>query len=247
MPRYIRPGSELSRTHRAPSAHALYKKMYLPGTLREKYKFLIHARSKRFFFETLAAIHPKGTAEYALAEKAYVTLKRVTKNRYRDSGEPESEHPIRCALTYMIVRKGRDADKISARLLHDITETFRDTWPTSRIERKFNAEVARLVAGVTKPPKSGGLETADQVDRAFFKEFASSADADVVELKGDDRFDNSLTLWGRSIERQRKNVSESITILIPMMNRYRLSQVRDLKAVVVHIAKKDKLFEFDSD
>jgi len=236
MPRHIRPGSDHARKHRTPSAQKLFELMFLPPPLRPKYAFLVHARSKKFFFDTVANRHARDSENYKRIESAFRYLKHATRYRWRDTGEPESEHPISCALIYMIADGGSDADEIIALLLHDMVETFRDLWPIERISRLFGSNVARLVAGMTKPPRSGSLKTDDEVDVVYFQQLAGAERA-VVRLKEIDRRHNTLTLRVRTFERAMSNLSESITRIVPLLNKHRLPQVRDFKQIIVFAAK----------
>jgi len=213
--------------------------MYLPDLLRKKFSFLLHARNKRFFFETVGKIHPEGSPGYVLIKKAYVLIRHAFRGRRRRSGERESEHPIRCALVLMIHLGERDADRIAAMLLHDLQETFRDVRWIERIALMFNPAVAGIVKWLTKPPLSGELRTDADVDRVYYP-LLEKAPAYVVCLKGVDRFDNLITYW-RSPATTKRKVSETTHTIYRLMQKKRLPLASEMREVIKYLLHSAEL------
>src|SRR5258708_12468218 len=92
------------------------------------------------------AVPKLSIAERQMIEKAYKFACQAHEGQTRKSGEPYMIHPV--AVAQILAELRKDAKVISAALLHDSVE---DTPVTlDDIEEKFDIEVARLVAGVTK-------------------------------------------------------------------------------------------------
>src|SRR5271156_6342045 len=81
-----------------------------------------------------------------LVRRAYEIAAERHRTQVRRSGEPYLMHLLEVA--HILADMRLDATTLTAALLHDVIE---DTeFPVSRIEERFGAEVAHLVAGVTK-------------------------------------------------------------------------------------------------
>ena len=68
--------------------------------------------------------------------------------QFRVSGEPYISHPV--AVAEIVVDLGLDTNSICAALLHDTVEDCSDKTNLREIEKRFGAEVALLVDGLTK-------------------------------------------------------------------------------------------------
>ena len=142
-------------------------------------------------------------------EEAYKFASEKHQGQVRLSGEPYLEHPLQTA--YILTELQLDASSIVAALLHDIPE---DTGTAiTDIEKKFGAEVARLVDGVTKlgkvplttPNSSVSPTQAENLRKMLV---AMAEDLRVVFIKLADRLHNMRTLEALPKERQLKNARD---------------------------------------
>jgi (p)ppGpp synthase/HD superfamily hydrolase len=234
MSNLTRSGILTARKHHVPNALSLYEKMFLPPQHRHSLKFLLHARSKRFFFKIVEIRHAPNSPGYELIEKAYRLLHHECRGRRRQSGEREAEHPTRMALVAMILDGVSDANKIAAVLLHDIIETFRDKWSVERLSREFNQIVGQWVGYLTKPIQRGRLIRDAALERAYRLQLRRGG-KDVIQLKSYDVFDNLITLWGRSHRRMEKKVVDIEANLLPLMREFEIVFVRYIESVLENI------------
>lgn len=159
----------------------------------------------------LRALYPKDSLvgqALALAEQAHHGV-------MRDSGEPYINHPIKVAET--VKEWGLDEESIAAALLHDTVE---DTGITLKdIEKKFGAEVALLVNGLTKLDDL--RYTPERKEAESLRKFVISFTKDlrVVIIKLADRLHNMQTIKALSAERQTKMAWETAEIYAPLAYR----------------------------
>ena len=85
-------------------------------------------------------------ADQDLLRKAYIFSAREHRNQKRRSGEPYLVHPLE--VGYILAEIGLDTSSIVAGLLHDVVEDTLTTLET--VDEYFGADVAHIVAGVTK-------------------------------------------------------------------------------------------------
>ena len=131
--------------------------------------------------------------------RAFDFASKMHEGQKRESGEPYIIHPI--AVANILIDLGLDYCAVSAALLHDCVE---DTPATPEdIKNLFGAEIAELVAGVTKLKKlsfkSKEEEQAENFRRMFF---AIAKDIRVLIIKIADRLHNMRTIASISRERQ---------------------------------------------
>ena len=117
---------------------------------------------------------------------------------------PYIVHPVQVAL--ILIRHGFEEHSAIAGLLHDAVE---DTEATlAEIERRFGAEVARLVDGVTEVKDEGGARRPWRVRKDEQLAHLAGADRDTAALKAADALHNAQTtlvelaasgaaVWGR--------------------------------------------------
>ncbi|MBD3868348.1 MAG: bifunctional (p)ppGpp synthetase/guanosine-3',5'-bis(diphosphate) 3'-pyrophosphohydrolase, partial [Acidobacteria bacterium] len=85
-------------------------------------------------------------ADFDLLRRAYVFSAREHRNQVRRSGEPYLVHPMEVA--WILAELKLDTSSVVAGLLHDVVEDTLTTLET--VEEYFGADVAHIVAGVTK-------------------------------------------------------------------------------------------------
>jgi guanosine-3',5'-bis(diphosphate) 3'-pyrophosphohydrolase len=156
-------------------------------------------------------------AAYAVAFDAHAAQKR-------DNGEPYITHPL--AVASILAGYRLDSASIVTALLHDVVEDTTVTLPT--VQKKFGAEVAGLVDGVTKLTR---LEL--QSDRTKQAEnfrklvLAMSKDIRVLIVKLADRLHNMRTIGAvAKPERRQRIARETMEIYAPLAERIGMESVK---------------------
>jgi GTP pyrophosphokinase len=165
--------------------------------------------------ERIHAYDPK--ADTALIDAAYALAMKAHGPQRRDNGDPYFTHPV--AVADILAGYRLDTRSIVTGLLHDVIE---DTPVTlAEIERRFGADVAGLVDGVTKLTR---LEL--QSDRTKQAEnfrklvLAMSRDIRVLLVKLADRLHNMRTLhFVTQDERRQRIARETMEIYAPLAER----------------------------
>jgi GTP pyrophosphokinase len=167
---------------------------------------------------------------------AYATA--AHEGQARQSGEPYIDHPI--ATARYLAEINLDSTTIAAALLHDVIE---DTSITKdELEKKFGADVARLVDGVTKLKRldllthddlsvnesSKVAATAEAARIASLRKMlvAMASDIRVVLIKLADRLHNMRTLKYLSAERQSRIAQETLDIYAPLAQRLGMADIK---------------------
>jgi GTP pyrophosphokinase len=167
--------------------------------------------------------------ELALVERAYEHASAAHDGQMRASGEPYVVHCVEVAR--MLAELGLDYHTVVAGLLHDVVE---DTeWTVSDVRKRFDAEVARLVDGVTKlayidtMSKMGSRDIEAEEAESLRKMFLAMVDdVRVVLIKLADRLHNMRTLGSLSQERRERIARETLEIFAPLANRLGIWQIK---------------------
>jgi GTP pyrophosphokinase len=172
--------------------------------------------------EKIQAYDPR--ANIALINAAYVMAMQAHGAQVRDNGDPYITHPL--AVADILAGYRLDTASIATALLHDVIE---DTPVTmAEIEKRFGAEIAGLVDGVTKLTR---LEL--QSDRTKQAEnfgklvLAMSRDIRVLLVKLADRLHNMRTLGGMAqAERRQRIARETMEIYAPLAERIGMEAIK---------------------
>jgi GTP pyrophosphokinase len=164
-----------------------------------------------------------------LVQRAYEQAVFAHDGQMRASGEPYVVHCVEVAR--MLADLGLDHHAVAAGLLHDIVE---DTdWTIDDIRKRFDAEVARLVDGVTKlayidtMSKMGSRDIEAQEAESLRKMFLAMVDdVRVVLIKLADRLHNMRTLTSLPPERRVRIARETLEIYAPLANRLGIWQMK---------------------
>ena len=172
--------------------------------------------------KSIRRYHPSD--DISLVEKAYHIAADAHKEQKRKSGEPYIIHPLCVAI--ILADLEMDKETIVAAILHDVVE---DTVMTlEELSRKFGAEVALLVDGVTKLTQLSW--SADKVEiqaenlRKMF--LAMAKDIRVILIKLADRLHNMRTLQYMRPEKQKEKAKETLEIYSPIANRLGISKIK---------------------
>jgi GTP pyrophosphokinase len=170
-----------------------------------------------------------GGSELELVRDAYRQAALAHDGQMRASGELYVVHSVEVAR--MLAELGLDCHTVAAGLLHDVVE---DTeWTVERLGEEFDAEVARLVDGVTKlayidtMSKMGSRDIEAQEAESLRKMFLAMVDdVRVVLIKLADRLHNMRTLSSLSAERRERIARETLDIFAPLANRLGIWQIK---------------------
>lgn len=166
----------------------------------------------------------KATYDLDKITKAYKMASSAHEGQVRSSGEPYISHPI--AVAYILLEFFMDTDTIVAALLHDVVE---DTdIPIDVLKKKFGADVALLVDGLTKiglvPLNTKEEQHAENIRKILI---AMSQDIRVIIIKLADRLHNMRTLDFRPADKQRNTSLETMSFYAPIAHRLGMSRVKE--------------------
>ena len=160
-------------------------------------------------------------------EEAVAFAAAVHEGQKRESGEPYIIHPI--AVAEYLMDMGMDYATIIAGVLHDTVEDGRNV-TLDEITRRFSAEVAHLVDGVTKLTRSGQKEYVtkkQEQNENLTKLFLAIADdVRVVIIKLADRLHNMHTLEYCTREKQIRKAKETLEVYTPLAHRFGIGVLR---------------------
>jgi len=147
----------------------------------------------------------------------------------RKNGDPVITHPLHAAET--IANLQLDASTIAGALLHDVQEDCGIS--NAEITKRFGAEVAQLVEGVTKlgqiadqaaePRRGEEYHQAENLRKMFL---AMAQDLRVVIIKLADRLHNMRTLWALKPPDQRRIAKETMEIYAPLAARLGIWEIK---------------------
>nr|WP_240756707.1 bifunctional (p)ppGpp synthetase/guanosine-3',5'-bis(diphosphate) 3'-pyrophosphohydrolase [Roseicella aquatilis] len=156
-------------------------------------------------------------ADLAMIEAAGRIAAEAHATQRRENGDPYITHPI--AVANILADYRLDSATIATALLHDVAEDT--STGLKEIERRFGAEVARLVDGVTKLTRLElQSERTKQAENLRKLVLAMSEDIRVLLVKLADRLHNMRTLhFVPKAEKRRKTARETIEIFAPLAER----------------------------
>jgi guanosine-3',5'-bis(diphosphate) 3'-pyrophosphohydrolase len=164
-----------------------------------------------------------GDAAAARVREAYWLGAEAHAGQTRKSGEPYITHPV--AVAGILADLGLDAEAVIAAILHD---TLEDTkLDRAEIERRFGADVAELVDGVTKLDKVQ-FRSRQEADAESFRKMvlAMSRDLRVILIKLADRLHNMRTLDAMAPESRRRIARETLEIYAPIAQRLGMNKIK---------------------
>lgn len=161
-------------------------------------------------------------ADLELIRRAFDFAAKAHEGRQRATGEPYIIHPLATAKT--LAEMGLDTTIIVAGLLHDVPE---DTPATlEEVKKNFGAEVASIIAGITKLGKIKYRGVARYLEnlRKMFLAFAK--DLRIVLVKFADRLHNLETLDALPEKKRHRIALESLEIYAPIAARLGMGEMR---------------------
>ncbi|MCH5204299.1 MAG: bifunctional (p)ppGpp synthetase/guanosine-3',5'-bis(diphosphate) 3'-pyrophosphohydrolase, partial [Oscillospiraceae bacterium] len=156
--------------------------------------------------------------------RAFELADSAHEGQMRSSGEKYITHPL--SVSMILLDYLMDTDTICAALMHDVVE---DTDITlDQIKKKFGADVALMVDGVTKigqvPLNTKEEQQAENIRKILI---AMSKDIRVIIIKLADRLHNMRTLYARPPEKQLKTSLETMNFYAPIAHRLGMSYVKE--------------------
>ena len=177
---------------------------------------------------THRTIHP--SADAGVLRRSYNIAENMHRGQKRKSGDPYITHPL--AVAQICAELGMDTTTLVAALLHDTVE---DTdYTLEALRGDFGAEVAHLVAGVTKFDKAfyGKVAEAETIRKMIV---AAGKDVRVLVIKLADRLHNMRTLDARSPASRARIATATLDVLVPLCDRLGIQALkRDLDDVVLY-------------
>jgi GTP diphosphokinase / guanosine-3',5'-bis(diphosphate) 3'-diphosphatase len=163
------------------------------------------------------------TSDSDLLMRAYSFAHDKHEGQARRTGEPYIEHPV--AVAGILAELGMDDPTIAAGLLHDVLEDCGVSY--DEMSRRFGAEVAQLVDGVTKLKhidfSSKQEKQAENLRKLFL---AMAGDVRVIIIKLCDRLHNMRTLDPFPEQRKREIAGETLHIFAPIAHRLGIWRIK---------------------
>ncbi|HLE49375.1 MAG TPA: RelA/SpoT family protein [Patescibacteria group bacterium] len=175
------------------------------------------------FNHFLEGIKARGLDE-VVVKKAWDFALLAHHGQKRKTGEPFVVHCLEVAKQLNDWKL--DQDSIVAGLLHDTVEDggakFED------IEKEFNGDVSKLVAGVTKISdiRLRGSQSEAFIENLRKMFLAMAKDLRVILVKLADRLHNMKTLWGVDPEKRKRIAEETLSIYAPLAERLGMGEVK---------------------
>ena len=158
-------------------------------------------------------------------QRAYEYAAMLHEGQFRQSGDAYISHPV--AVAEIVATLGLDSDSICAALLHDTVEDCADKTDLKDIEKRFGADVALLVDGLTKivllhveDKEEAHIETLRKMLLAM------SRDVRVIFIKLCDRLHNMRTLAAKSDQKQRTTALETMHVYAPLAHRLGMQRIK---------------------
>ena len=157
--------------------------------------------------------------------RAYEYARELHDGQFRVSGEAYISHPI--AVAEIVAGLELDTDSICAALLHDTVEDCSEKTDLKEVEKKFGAEVALLVDGLTKIV----VLQVDDKEEAHIENLrkmllAMSKDVRVIFIKLCDRLHNMRTLGVKPDHKRRITALETMQVYAPLAHRLGMQRIK---------------------
>ena len=158
-------------------------------------------------------------------QAAYEYAAKLHEGQFRNSGEAYITHPI--AVAEIVAGLELDTDSICAALLHDTVEDCGDKTNCREITKRFGADVAMLVEGLTKLV---ALQIDDKeeahIENLRKMLLAMSKDVRVIFIKLCDRLHNMRTLDAKPDNKRRITALETMQVYAPLAHRLGMQKIK---------------------
>ncbi len=181
-----------------------------------------HVRIDRLL-EILKATGKKSDLDKIQA--AYDYAGGLHEGQFRKSGDAYITHPV--AVAEIVASLELDTDSICAALLHDTVEDCGEKTNIQEITKRFGADVAMLVEGLTKivalqidDKEEAHIETLRKMLLAMSK------DVRVIFIKLCDRLHNMRTLDAKPDHKRRITALETMQVYAPLAHRLGMQKIK---------------------
>ncbi len=173
--------------------------------------------------EKAKAYNPSSDSK--LLQKAYLFSAYAHEGQLRLSGEPYLVHPV--AVTDILADLKADDIALVAGLLHDVVEDNHQV-SLAEIEKRFGAEVAHIVDGVTKIEEKVPLQNRQEDEWATLRKLvlAMVDDIRVILVKLADRLHNLRTMQAMPDHRRPVKALETLEIYAPIAYRLGMGKMK---------------------
>jgi GTP pyrophosphokinase len=173
------------------------------------------------FIKEVLEYNPKADKE--LIKKAFEFAESAHKEHKRESGEPYFIHPLETAR--ILIKLSADSATICAALLHDCIEEGCST--VDEIKKKFGAEIATLVEGLTKI-LGIQFESKEEYHAENLRKMllATTKDIRVILIKLADRLHNMRTLKYFREDKQKRIAKETLEIYAPIAHKLGMNAIK---------------------
>lgn len=179
-----------------------------------------------------------------LINKAYEFANNAHKDKKRLSNEPYITHPVNVA--YILAELNVDDITLASALLH---ETINHTETTKEeIEEEFGPVIANIVDTISKINKLE-LPNESESSAIYLRKVlvGLSEDVRVLFIKLADRLHNMRTIWALEPDKQRKKVTETEMVLIPIAHRLGINYFKsELEDLCLYYSKNDVYKEIEN-
>ena len=158
-------------------------------------------------------------------QAAYEYAAQLHEGQFRKSGDAYITHPI--AVAEIVASLELDTDSICAALLHDTVEDCGEKTSCQEIAKRFGADVAMLVEGLTKivalqidDKEEAHIETLRKMLLAMSK------DVRVIFIKLCDRLHNMRTLDAKPDHKRRITALETMQVYAPLAHRLGMQKIK---------------------
>ncbi len=156
--------------------------------------------------------------------EAYEYAAKAHEGQMRQSGDPYITHPI--AVAQILLELGMDTATICAGLLHDVVEDTSST--LDDIKKRFGADVALMVDGVTKLTKlSYSSKEQRQAENVRKMLLAMAKDVRVIIVKLSDRLHNMRTGEYWKEYKRREKALETMEVYAPLADRLGIRSIKE--------------------
>lgn len=177
-------------------------------------------------FSELIKILETSAGDYDMEKirEAYSCAEECHGDQRRVSGIPYILHPTSVAC--IVAELGMDTDTICGALLHDVVE---DTSITlDEVKKRFGADVAKLIDGVTKISKIPYSTREEQQAENIRKMLIAMADdIRVIIIKLADRLHNMRTMDCMPEQKRRDKSVENMQVFAPIAHRLGIKAIKD--------------------
>ena len=158
-------------------------------------------------------------------QRAYDYAAALHEGQFRVSGDPYISHPI--AVAEIVAELGLDTDSICAALLHDTVEDCGTKTDLEIIKKRFGADVAMLVDGLTKIVMMK-IEDKEEAHIESIRKMllAMSKDIRVIFIKLCDRLHNMRTLGVKPDNKRRITALETMQVYAPLAHRLGMQRIK---------------------